>query len=86
MSVDINDFISNAQISDCCGAPVYTDIGICSGCKEHCTVLEPCKNCEGTGQIKKVLVEAKYRSVSHADLVEFVTCDECEDGMKEVDK
>lgn len=23
-------------MSNCCGAPVYIDLGICSDCKEHC--------------------------------------------------
>lgn len=25
--------------SNCCGAKVYSDLGICSDCKEHCEVL-----------------------------------------------
>ena len=25
------------QLSDCCGAPMYSDIDMCSDCKEHCT-------------------------------------------------
>ena len=24
------------ELSECCGEPVYADIMICSGCKEHC--------------------------------------------------
>jgi hypothetical protein len=26
-------------VSNCCGAPVYTDLDICSDCKEHCEEL-----------------------------------------------
>lgn len=24
------------ELSSCCGAPVYTDYGICSDCLDHC--------------------------------------------------
>lgn len=34
--------------SDCCGAEIYDDVGICSECKEHCEEDE-CGDCEGTG-------------------------------------
>ena len=27
-------------MSNCCGAKVYSDIGICSDCKEHCEVVK----------------------------------------------
>ena len=34
-SFDPSDAYSE-YLSDCCGAPMYTDMGICSDCKEHC--------------------------------------------------
>jgi len=36
-------------ISECCGAPIDTDILICSDCKEH-SDLAVCETCNGTGQ------------------------------------
>jgi hypothetical protein len=38
MSTSIHDIYSG--YSSCCGASVYTDLAICSDCKEHCGVEE----------------------------------------------
>ena len=35
------------MISNCCGAEGDTDMGICPKCKEHCSWLEECPNCDG---------------------------------------
>ena len=33
-------------MSNCCGAKIYDDIGICSDCKEHCGEHKVCTKCE----------------------------------------
>ncbi len=38
MSTELYDI--KGDESNCCGAPVYTDMGICSDCKEHCSTIE----------------------------------------------
>ena len=38
MSTSIEDMKGGS--SSCCGAQVYTDLGICSDCKEHCDIVE----------------------------------------------
>ena len=75
--------ISSIYESDCCGAPVYDDSDICSDCKEHCTVLEPCETCKGTGQVKIVLAE--HWGIQKSDTIEFTACPDCEEGYREVD-
>ena len=39
MSASIEDMKGGE--SSCCGASVYTDLGICAECKEHCDIVEP---------------------------------------------
>ena|SRR3990167_6557094 len=36
----MSDFISKTKVSNCCGAPVYSDTDICTDCKEHCEIEE----------------------------------------------
>lgn len=36
MSTEIYDIKDEEAVSSCCGAPMYTDMDICSDCKEHC--------------------------------------------------
>jgi len=37
--------------SDCCGAPVNRDRGICYDCHEHCEEVF-CEMCEGVGEVE----------------------------------
>ena len=32
--------MEHGYVSDCCGAPVYEEVGICSDCMEHCEMIE----------------------------------------------
>ena len=41
-----------SKLSECCGAPMDSDIMICSDCKEHAD-FQRCETCEGEGKIKK---------------------------------
>ncbi len=43
MTTSLEDMKSGS--SSCCGAPVYTDMGICSDCKEHCDIVEDDDEC-----------------------------------------
>ena len=36
-----DNYINNFLISDCCGAPIYSDSDICSDCGEHCEAIDP---------------------------------------------
>lgn len=48
MSTTIDDMKSGEEISsNCCGAPIYSDMGICSDCKEHCGAVQTCPTCKG---------------------------------------
>lgn len=49
MSTTIEDLKSGT--SNCCGAAVYADLGICSDCKEHCVALKGDPDCERCGGI-----------------------------------
>jgi hypothetical protein len=39
------------SLSDCCGANMNTDMGICYECKDHCEPQD-CDTCKGVGQIE----------------------------------
>ncbi len=39
-----DEVIYDQGLSDCCGALIYSEIGICSACKEHCEPFEEEKN------------------------------------------
>lgn len=39
-----------SELSACCGAPMDSDILICSDCKEHSDFYE-CDTCNGTGEV-----------------------------------
>lgn len=38
------------ELSACCGAPIDSDILICSDCKDHSDIVQ-CETCNGTGEI-----------------------------------
>jgi hypothetical protein len=40
MSTSIHDIIDKGQMSNCCGAAMYSEIGICAACKEHCEAVD----------------------------------------------
>ena len=63
--------------SDCCGAPVYSDIGICSDCKEHCNIQRTCPECNGTGKVDE-LDTKKVTTRTTTPPYHKVICDECE--------
>jgi len=42
MSTELRDL--KGGVSNCCGAEVYTDMGICSDCKEHCELINENEN------------------------------------------
>lgn len=55
-------------VSNCCSAymgsishdgPDWSDIEMCSECKEHCTVIDLSKQCEKCGE-DGVIVDSKY--------------------------
>ena len=39
------------ELSDCCGAPMNTDIMMCSDCKDHCGI-SVCDYCDGKGEVE----------------------------------
>lgn len=51
------------RTSHCCGASVYHDTDICTDCKNHCDIEEPCPDCKGTGEVD-VIDTAKVKSYS----------------------
>ena len=42
------------MLSDCCGAPIDTDILICSECKDHCGNY--CDNCDDAEECENKLL------------------------------
>lgn len=36
-----DEFMESVGQSNCCDAPVYAEIKICSDCKEHCDIVNP---------------------------------------------
>jgi len=42
--------------SNCCDAPIYEDMGICTDCKEHCEEIE-CDQCNGTGKVEDDIIK-----------------------------
>lgn len=40
MSTDIHDLYDTEVVSDCCSAKVYSELGICADCKEHCDSIK----------------------------------------------
>lgn len=38
MSTELHDIKDTRILSDCCGAPIYADVYICTECQEHCGV------------------------------------------------
>ena len=54
--------------SNCCGAQVYIDLGICSDCKEHCEVVKYfCDKCKDTGDIE-ILGDGEHFEVGVIDI------------------
>lgn len=50
MTTTIEDL--KGGMSSCCSAEVYSDLGICAECGEHCDEIEEeCEFCGGTGEI-----------------------------------
>ena len=64
-------------MSDCCGAPVYVDVGICSDCKEHCEIQRPCPDCEGKGEIDE-LDKSKVTGQTISPPYHKVKCNACD--------
>ncbi len=46
MSTTLEDL--KGGVSNCCGASIYQNYGICSDCKEHCDAVKECVGCEST--------------------------------------
>lgn len=51
MSTTLQDIKGGS--SQCCGAPMYTDYGICSDCKEHSEEVTECVGCDETENLEK---------------------------------
>lgn len=51
MSYTKGDEFDYSLVSECCGATMYADIGICSECKEHCDGVNPDEFEDGTEYI-----------------------------------
>jgi len=43
--MDDENYKDNDKLSNCCGAPIYSDMDICSACKEHCGEVIICPQC-----------------------------------------
>ena len=37
---DMDEVVYSEDVSDCCGASIYTETDICSDCNEHCGVQD----------------------------------------------
>jgi hypothetical protein len=42
----IKDAIDNSSLSECCGAPMFSDIGICTKCRDHCVSITEAEEME----------------------------------------
>jgi len=73
----------NKRISNCCGAPVDYDSDICSNplCGEHCDLL--CPDCNGEGTID-VLDDSKSVEIRIDPPIKTITCKLC-DGEGEIE-
>ncbi|MGV8130500.1 MAG: hypothetical protein ACP5N7_00180 [Candidatus Pacearchaeota archaeon] len=72
------------RISNCCGAKVEYDSDICSECKEHCSITESCKVCDGVGTID-VLDDSKSMEMRINPPIKTIKCEKCDgEGWIEV--
>lgn len=61
MSITINDIKDTSVLSSCCGAPVYTDMEICTDCKEYCDVIteNDCEEVQLSDEQSKIIDNLK---------------------------
>ena len=72
MNTQTNDLVEYEAVSNCCGARVYADLGICSQCKEHCGTEEE----DTTEAHVEQEVEAQERAEDRYDDSHEPTCGE----------
>jgi len=48
------DGLGHCDLSDCCGAEMDIDVGLCYECHDHCEP-EQCHECNGTGKINQII-------------------------------
>jgi len=70
MSTTIQDI--KGGMSNCCGAAMYIDLGICSDCKEHCEAIDDeCPLKGRMGQCREGQCIHEDRAFSHDQLKEI---------------
>ena len=62
--------------SHCCHAPVLLDFAICTDCKDHCDVMEPCEVCDGTGEVE-ILDYNRINSCTINPIYKKIECEIC---------
>ena len=63
--------------SNCCGATVYDDSDICNDCKEHCTIMTECPDCNGDGEIEVMDMDTVHSQSDSLPENIMVECNLC---------
>lgn len=72
-------------VSSCCGAPIYDDDDICSDCGEHCSGIQDCELCGGTGNVDIVDYD-RVTGKTISPPYKTIKCPECNgEGFNEID-